>query len=145
MVQTNVAWYTWEILQAIQSLHVNVSCTVKVNEHFTDLFPVKQGFKQGCGLPPALFSIYINDLAAEINALHCGIKFDNNEVSILLYANDVVLISESADDLQNMLNTLNKWCNKWRLGVNESKTKIMHFRNKNQLSSNFIFQCGDIT
>ena len=132
-----------KILQAIQSLYVNVSCAVKVNEHFTDFFPVKQGLKQGCGLSPALFSIYINDLAAEINALHCGIKFDNNEVSILLYADDVVLISESEDDLQNMLNTLNNWCNKWRLAVNESKTKIVHFRNKNQLRSNFIFQCGE--
>ena len=132
-----------KILQAIQSLYVNVSCAVKVNEHFTDFFPVKQGLKQGCGLSPALFSIYINDLAAEINALHCGIKFDNNEVSILLYADDVVLISESEDDLQNMLNTLNNWCNKWRLAVNESKTKIVHLRNKNQLRSNFIFQCGE--
>ena len=100
---------------------------------------MKQGLKQGCGLSPALFSIYINDLAAEINALHCGIKFDNNEVSILLYADDVVLISESEDGLQNMLNTLNNWCNKWRLAVNESKTKIVHFRNKNQLRSNLYF------
>ena len=108
-----------KILQAIQSLYINVSCAVKVNEHLTDFFPVKQGLKQGCGLSPALFSIYINDLAAECNALHCGIKF-------LLYADDVVLISESADDLQNMLNTLNNWCNKWRLAVNESKTKIVH-------------------
>ena len=132
-----------KILQAIQSLYVNVSCAVKVNEHFTDFFPAQQGLKQGCGLSPALFSIYINDLAAEINALHCGIKFDNNEVSILLYADDVVLIAESADDLQNMLNTLNNWCNKWRLAVNESKTKIVHFRNKNQSRSNFIFQCGE--
>ena len=116
---------------------------LKLINTFQTFFPECQGLKQGCSLSPALFSIYINDLAAEINALHCGIKFDNNEVSILLNADNVVLISESADDLQNMLNTLNNWCNKWRLAVNESKTKIVHFRNKNQLRSNFIFQCGE--
>lgn len=108
-----------KILQAIQSLYVNALCSVKIHRQFTDVFPVKQGLNQGCGLSPALFSIYIDDFVAEINALHCGIKFDNKEVSILLYADDVVLISESADDLQNMLNSLNNWCNKWRLAVNE--------------------------
>ena len=102
--------------------------------------PVKQGLKQGFGLSLALFSIYIHDLAAEINTLHCGINFDNNEVNMLLYADDVVLIYDSADDLQNMLNTLGGW---WRLAVNESKTKIVHFRNKNRLWSNFMIQCGE--
>ena len=52
---------------------------------------------------------------------------------MLRYADDIVLISESADDLQNMLNVLNTWCNKWRLAVNETKTKVVHFRNENKL------------
>ena len=132
-----------KILKAIQSLYVNISCSVKVNEFHTGFFPVTQGVKQGCGLSPALFSIYINDLAANIKALNCGIKFNDNEISILLYADDIVLISESADDLQTMLDTLNNWCTKWRLAVNESKTKIVHFRNKNQLRTSYGFHCGE--
>ena len=132
-----------KILQSIQSLYINVSCSVRINEYLTDFFPVSQGLKQGCGLSPTLFAIYINDLATEINALNCGIKYEDNEISLLMYADDIVLISGSAEDLQNMLNTMNIWCNKWRLAVNESKTKIVHFRNKNQMQSDYSFKCGE--
>ena len=58
-----------KILQAIQSLYINVSCSVRINEYLTNFFSVKQGLKQGCGLSPTLFSIYVNDLVAEINTL----------------------------------------------------------------------------
>ena len=112
-----------KILQSIQSLYINVSCSVRINEYLTDFFPVRQCLKQGCGLSPTLFAIYINDLATEINALNCGIKYEDNEISLLMYVDDIVFISGSAEDLQNMLNTMNIWCNKWRLAVNESKTK----------------------
>ena len=131
-----------KILHSIQSLYINVSCSVRINEYLTDWFPVNQGLKQGCGLFQTLFTIYINDLAPEINALNCSFKSDN-EISLLMYADDRVLISGSVEDLQNTLNTLNIWCNKWWLAVNESKTKIVHFRNKNQVQSDYSFKCGE--
>lgn len=42
-----------------------------------------------------------------------------------------------------MLNVLNNWCNKWRLTNNESQTKIVRFRNRNKLQSNFVFKVGE--
>ena len=100
-----------KILQAMQSICRNVSCSVRINEYLNDFFPVTQGLKQGCGLSPTLFSIYVNDLVTEINAFNCGIKFDNNQISILMYADDIVLTPESAVELQNMLSIPNSWCN----------------------------------
>ena len=61
------------ILQAVQSLYTDVSCFVRINEHFTGFFPLKQGSKQGCELSLTLFSIYINDLAQDIKMLTLGI------------------------------------------------------------------------
>ena len=62
-----------------------------------------------------------------------------------MYADDIVLISESTDELQIMLNSLNSWCCKWRLAINESKTKVIHFRNKNTLQTDYVFNCGENT
>ena len=51
-------------------------------------------------LSPTLFVIYINDLVDEINQLHCGIDVDDTHISLFLYADDIVLLSESAENMQ---------------------------------------------
>ena len=48
---------------------------------------------------------------------------------LLMYADDTVIISETCDGLQNMLNALLTYTKKWNLTVNIDKTKIMVFRN----------------
>ena len=62
-----------------------------------------------------------------------------------MYADDIVLIARTAADLQKkkkkkkkkMPDALDSWCNKLRLAVNESKTKILLFRNKNKSDYSF--------
>ena len=78
-----------------------------VNDYFTDWFPVRNGFKQSSVLSPTLFSIYVNDLANEINDMQCGIDIDGLNIAIMLYADDIVLLSNSEAGLQSMLNKLN--------------------------------------
>lgn len=65
-------------------------------------------------------------------------------LSILLYADDVVLIAENEFNLQKMLNIMGLWCSKWRLAINIVKTQIVHFRNKCEPQSSFRFQFGSV-
>ncbi len=120
------------IYDAIKSLYENVTCSVKLNigHGLTNTFPVSIGLKQGCKLSTSLFSIYINDLCCDINKLQHGVKFGDTRISIMLYADDIVFLSNSALRLQEMLECLDQWCKKWRMDINESKTKIIHFRGK---------------
>ena len=46
----------------------------------------------------------------------------------MLLADDAVLLSEDAQGLQQMLDSLHGYCNKWSLTVNVDKTKILVFR-----------------
>ena len=48
-------------------------------------------------------------------------------MSSIVYADDLVLISESAIGLQNSLNILSCYCDKWNLTVNLDKAKSMIF------------------
>ena len=50
-----------------------------------------------------------------------------DRLSLLCYADDVVLLAESEEDLQSMLDVVSHWCKQWRLEVNVSKTKVMVF------------------
>ena len=47
---------------------------------------------------------------------------------LLLYADDIAFFSESAEGLQKGLHIFKGYCDKWKLIINTSKTKIMVFR-----------------
>ena len=84
-----------KMLTAFKSLYVNVSACVKINNLTTEWFSVNSGLKQGCSLSPLLFNLYINDLALSINALGKGSTLNNDKLSLLMYADDIVLIAEN--------------------------------------------------
>ena len=68
-----------------------------------------------------------------------GVKIDDTVVSILLYADDVVLIAESEADLQAMLDTLGAWCKNNLLSINVAKSNIVHFRKPSVRRSDVVF------
>ena len=45
----------------------------------------------------------------------------------MLYADDTVLLAESANDLQEQLNAFSEYCDTWKLKVNVDKTKVLVF------------------
>ena len=129
------------ILNLIKSMYENLEACVRVNGQLTDWFSVNSGVRQGDNLAPTLFAIFVNDIASDINGLNLGIPIANDErLSILKYADDIVLIAESPEDLQRMLNELSKWTKRWRLSVNVEKTKVMHCRKQSEALTNFHFE-----
>ena len=59
-----------------------------------------------------------------------------------MYADDIVLISDNAEDWQLMLNCLNEWCSANSISVNASKINVIHFRPNSVLKINSEFRCG---
>jgi hypothetical protein len=86
--------------------------------------------------------LYINDIVDVLNECE-GVKLNDEKLTCLLYADDIVLIGENENDLQDMLDKVKNWCSKWRMTVNINKSKIMHCRPKTQIKSNVIFKYGD--
>ena len=101
--------------------------------------------QQGCLLSPLLFSLFINDMVRKVNALRRGVPLGPYEqISILLYADDIALIAESEENLQDMLDLLGAWCQEWGLKVNPKKSEIIHFPNPSVPKSPFQFPCGNL-
>ena len=129
------------MLTALKSLYHSVSSCVRINQCFTDWFGVSSGLRQGCSISPILFNLFINDLAFKIKALGKGIKVGDDMVSILLYADDVVLLASCATDLQAMLDSVSDWCSNNRLLINPKKSNIVHFRPPSHHKSVVNFKC----
>ena len=99
------------------------SITISVNSYTSPALPHIIGVPQGSVLSPLFFAIYIRDMTKDISS---------NSMS-LQYADDSTLcISTKTDhelslEINATLNTIQNWCNKWRLNINTSKTKLMFF------------------
>ena len=78
-------------------------------------------------LSPTLFNIF-NDLPTQLKSTNKGVFFGDLHVCCLLYADDLVLLADSADDLQVLLIRLDKWCHTGKISSNPVKSAIMHFR-----------------
>ena len=58
---------------------------------------------------------------------------EGESINALMYADALILISETETGLQHQLNKLNEYCKRWKLEVNTTKTKIMIFNRGNNL------------
>ncbi len=134
-----------KMLGAIRSLYdtKHLNCSVCIDKYVTKSFPVECGVKQGDPMSPTLFAIYVNDLIVDLNAVNQGVRCGNNSVSCLFYADDIVIMSETASGLQTQLNVVSNWCNKWRMELNQQKTNVIHFHPKSISRTNCNFKCGD--
>ena len=91
-------------------------------------------------LSPILFSLFLNDIEEQfINSGIEGLDINMLKIFMLLYADDIVIFSDTAEDLQRSLDLLLEYCNRWKLKINVSKTKIMVFRKGSILPRNLIF------
>ena len=129
----------------MKSILSDTSACVKLNGRLTDWFPVSSGVRQGDSSSPTIFAFFINDLISGLHNLNMGVTFGENKLCCLTYADDVLLLAESENDMQELLNFVNDWCRKWRLIINLSKSNAMHFRNKGKRRSNFDFKVGNET
>ena len=116
---------------AVKSMYNSLLSCVRINNTFSDFFDCPVGVRQGCVMSPTLFSLFINQLANHINnnGVH-GVQLLPTllELFILLFADDVALLSTSPGGLQAQLNSLKNCCDQLKLKVNIDKTKVMVFR-----------------
>ena len=87
------------------------------------------GVNQGGVCSGLLFRKYMSDLEQYLMSEQ-GICIDENIVGHLLWADELILFSDSVAGLQKQLNGVMKFCSDNRMIVNESKTKEMQFGKK---------------
>ena len=97
---------------------------VFVNGHFSEWADVLSGIPQGSVLGPTLFLIFINDLPETIANL---VKIFADDTKVYSIIND----NQDIESLQNDLDNLAEWSNKWKLGFNAKKCKSMHIGRNN--------------
>ena len=120
------------LLKAVQSFYSESRACVKGESGVSEWFDVRVGLRQGCVMSPWLFNMYMDGVVREVNARvqERGVEMIGQEgnvweVNQLLYADDTVLIGDSKESLQRLLNEFNNVCERRKLKVNVGKSKVM--------------------
>lgn len=131
-----------KIYKNIKEIYTNCVNCVNVNNNLSDWFPVDCGVRQGDTLSPTLFGIFVNDLVHEVKQLGLGIPIGDEKLSILVYADDIVVLGMSEIELQSILNVISKWGSKFRIRFSPKKTNVIHFRKQRTRKTCFNFFLG---
>ena len=116
------------MLDIIKSIYDNTTYSIIINDKLTPRYSSTKGIKQGDTLSTLLFNIYINDLPAHISkGIKDSVTIEDTSLNSLMFADDLVLISNSNTDLQRSIDNLSTYCKKWDLKINLKKTKILTF------------------
>ena len=105
---------------------------VRVNGKQSKPFHVGVGLRQGCVLSPLLFIVYMNWIDKCSQADECA-TIGNCKISLLLFADDLVLLSSTESGLQRALNSFEDACNTAGMKISTAKTEVLHLsRNPDQ-------------
>ena len=91
--------------------------------------------RQGGILSPLFYCIYVDDLVEILSEMGVGCHLKDVFLSILLYADDMVLTAPSLRALQQLLSATEVYCKTWDIMINAKKTKNMSFGKKHSLAS----------
>jgi hypothetical protein len=119
-VQRSLLWQVLErlgvhgpMLQAVKSLYDNSQLCVKVQGRSGQSVPSQTGLKQGCPLSPTLFGLFADGLHRFL-AARCPdngpVLSDGRRVPDLGYADDFVLMAESPQALQALIDATVQFC-----------------------------------
>ena len=118
-----------KMLAAIQSLYDGGTMSMKISGKSGATGTAQVGVRQGCPLSPTLFGIFFDDLYSQLQS-DCplaGIECRGIRVPGLFYADDVALLSASAEGLQQLLDTMQAFCVANGLTISIPKTEVVVF------------------
>jgi hypothetical protein len=137
-----------KMINMIKAIYKNVKACIKLGSTMqsSDFFDVTLGVKQGEPLSPLLFILFVNDISSCIDFNYLN-ENDLNLLSmyLILFADDIVIFTTGQESLQNQLDNLYVYSEKWGLKINVNKTKVCVFEKRRERNRVFkdIFINGE--
>ena len=129
-------------LRLLLVMYLSQTAKVRWGSSISAEFEIQNGVKQGAVLSAILFCVYMDGLLKELRRNRDGCWINNEYVGVIVYADDIALLSPSLDGLQNMVDTCSRYAKSHNLTFStnadpqKSKTKCMAFQQKKRVLFN---------
>ena len=123
----------------IKDLYKDNATSISVDGEYSSMIPMERGVRQGCPFSPFLFNICLEPLLRDflLNHVADGYKVGDISFNVQAFADDVVLISHSTEQMSNMLQTVENFCSATGMKLTGSKCNWFSYimSNNNRVSS----------
>ena len=111
----------------LRNMYAGQEATVRTGHGTTDWFQIGKGVRQGRILSSCLFNLYAEYIMRNtgLEEAQAGIKIARRNINNLRYADDTTLMTESEEELKNLLMKVKEESEKVGLKLNIQKTTIM--------------------
>ncbi|XP_047543296.1 uncharacterized protein LOC125075632 [Vanessa atalanta] len=118
----------WRYIEVLRCLYNAATMTVHIQDCKTKAIQLRRGVRQGDVISPKLFTNALEDVFKTLDWTGCGVNVNGECISHLRFADDIVIIAESLEQLTEMLRSLSDSSRRVGLGMNLDKTKVMFNR-----------------
>jgi len=125
-----------DLLAWIRAFLTGRSQCTRINQSYSQYTHIESGVIQGSVLGPLLFLLYINDVTDVFN----------DDCKCKLYADDITIYSILGNacndaDIQDKLDELQNWSDKWQLDISYKKCNALLLSNKKEKTSLALTLC----
>ena len=124
------------VIDTIRDLYAQSHFRVKRGGKISPPILNQLGVNQGGVASGLLFRKYMQDISDYLSKA-VGVCISNEIIVHLLWADDLILFSDTTEGLQKQLNGLYKYCSNNHMIVNETKTKVMCFGRSTEIRVNY--------
>ena len=108
-------------------MYEHISYSIKLKNGHLDQIGSNLGLKQCCPLSPMLFNLYIDDIKDIFDEQCDPISLSDVNINHFLYADDLVLLSQSRTGLQTCLDKVHEFSSGKHLTISIKKSKTLMF------------------
>lgn len=112
-------------IKIIRDLYYEATSTLKLHKD-SDKITLQRGARQGDNISPRLFTACLQDaILGHTEWDDCGINIDGEQLVHLDFADDIILMAHSPQELEKMLKDINDKSKPVGLNMHLGKTKVM--------------------
>ena len=113
------------LVGTIEQLYDKATSAVQMNGSI-EWFRTTVEVRQGCLLSPTLFNIFLKRIMSDALGEHDGkVSIGGRNITNLRFADDIDTLAEEEQELEALVESLDKTCTRYKMEISAEKTKLM--------------------
>ena len=114
------------LVRTIEQLYDKATSAVQMNGSIGEWFRTTVGVRQGCLLSPTLSNIFLERIMSDALEEHDGkVSIGGRNITNLRFADDIDALAEEKQELEALVESLDKTCTRYKMEISAEKTKLM--------------------